>query len=44
MFSGVAMGGAIGAVRPGGEIEGIATKNWEEEKHLGGEILGRAFK
>ena len=28
----------------GGKIEGIAKKNWEGEKHLGGEILGRAFR
>ena len=43
MFSGVAMGG-WGRSAPGGKIEGIAKKNWEGEKHLGGEILGRAFK
>ena len=47
MFSGVAMGGGDpprAALLGGGKIEGIAKKNWEGEKHLGGEILGRAFK
>ena len=33
------------ALLGGGKIEGIAKKNWEGEKHVGGgEILGRAFK
>ena len=50
MFSGVAMGGGDGGGPPraallgGVKIEGIAKKNWEGEKRLGGEILGRAFK
>ena len=50
MFSGVETGGGDGGGPPraallgGGKIEGIAKKNWEGEKHLGGEVLGRAFK
>ena len=43
MFSGVAMGGGgdeggppRAALLGGGKIEGIAKKNWEGEKHLGG--------
>ena len=35
---------APAALLGGSKIEGIAKKNWEGEKHLGGEILGRAFK